>query len=193
MATSKFIKNLSGVLTEESALIASAGAGDSGKIVALNASGILDDSILNASATSVANKIVKLDGSGRLASTMMPVGFGDDAVLMTASENIAAGDLVNIWESTGAKIRKADATISGKEAHGFVLSAITAAASGTVYFEGSNTAMTGLTGGKRYLSTTAGTSSSTAPSGAGNVVQIVGFATSTTSMNFQGGVPITLV
>lgn len=193
MATAKFIKNLSGVLTEESAVIASAGAGDSGKIVALNASGILDDSILNASATSVANKIVKLDGSGRLASAMMPVGFGDDAVLMTASENIAAGDLVNIWESTGAKIRKADATIAGKEAHGFVLSAITAAASGTVYFEGSNTAMTGLTGGKRYLSTTAGTSSSTAPSGAGNVVQIVGFATSTTSMNFQAGVPITLV
>jgi len=78
-------------------------------------------------------------------------------------------------------VRKADATIAGKEAHGFVL------------VGGASGATVGLVAGKRYLSTTAGTSSATAPSGTGNVVQLVGFATSTTSMNFQSGTPITLV
>ena len=222
MATAKFIKNNAGTLTEESAVTTSAGAadsgkipalnasgvldstivnskttsagaGDSGKLPALNASGILDDSIINASATSAANKIAKLDGSGRLAMGLLPVGVGADTVTLTTSETIASGDLVNIWDSTGAKVRKADATIAGKEAHGFVLVGGASGATVDVYFEGSNTAMTGLVAGKRYLSTTAGTSAATAPSGTGNVVQLVGFATSTTSMNFQSGTPITLV
>jgi len=222
MATAKFIKNNAGTLTEESAVTTSAGAGDSGKVPALNASGvldstivnskttsagagdsgklpalnasgILDDSIINASATSAANKIAKLDGSGRLAMGLLPVGVGADTVTLTTSETIASGDLVNIWDSTGAKVRKADATIAGKEAHGFVLVGGASGATVDVYFEGSNTAMTGLVAGKRYLSTTAGTSAATAPSGTGNVVQLVGFATSTTSMNFQSGTPITLV
>jgi len=222
MATAKFIKNNAGTLTEESAVTTSAGAGDSGKVPALNASGvldstivnskttsagagdsgklpalnasgILDDSIINASATSAANKIAKLDGSGRLAMGLLPVGVGADTVTLTTSETIASGDLVNIWDSTGAKVRKADATIAGKEAHGFVLVGGASGATVDVYFEGSNTAMTGLVAGKRYLSTTAGTSAATAPSGTGNVVQLVGFATSTTSMNFQSGTPVTLV
>lgn len=221
MATAKFIKNNAGVLAEESAVTSSAGAGDSGKVPALNASGvldstivnskttsagagdsgklpalnasgILDDTILNASATSAANKVVKMDGSGRIALGVLPVGVGADTVALTTSEIIASGDLVNIWDNTGAKVRKADATIAGKEAHGFVLVGGASGASVDVYFEGTNTAMTGLVAGKRYLSITAGTTSATAPSSTGNVVQVVGFATSTTSMNFQSGTPITL-
>ncbi len=222
MATTKFIKQVAGVLAEESAVTSSAGAGDSGKVPALNASGvldativnskttsagsgdsgklpalnasgILDDSILNASATSAADKVVKMDGSGRIAMGLLPVGVGADTVTMTTSETIASGDLVNIWDSTGPKVRKADATLAGKEAMGFVLVGGASGASVDVYFEGSNTAMTGLVAGKRYLSTVAGTSSATAPSGTGNVVQVVGFAISTTAMNFQSGTPITLV
>lgn len=221
-STTKFIKNVAGVLTEEAGLTTSAGAGDaqrvpalnasgildstivnskttsagagdSGKLSALNASGILDDTIMNASATSAANKVLKMDGSGRIALGVLPVGVGTDTVTLTTSEIIASGDLVNIWDSTGPKVRKADATIAGKEAHGFCLVGGAAAASVDVYFEGSNTAMTGLVAGKRFLATTAGTSTATAPSGSGNVVQLVGFATSTTSMNFQSGTPITLV
>jgi len=193
MATAKFIKNNAGVLAEESAVTTSAGAGDSGKIPALNTSGVLDSSIVDSSATSAADKVVKMDGTGRIALGMLPVGVGADTVAMTTSEAIAGGDLVNIWDNSGAKVRKADATIAGKEAHGFVLVGAASGATVDVYFEGSNTAMTGLVAGKRYLSTTAGTSTATAPSGTGNVVQIVGFATGTTSMNFQSGTPITLV
>lgn len=220
-STKKFIKNNAGALTEEAALTTSAGVGDADKIPALNASGILDDSILNASAASAANKVVKmngsgviapavlnavnasagagdaakvvqLDSSGRIDSTMMPVGIGADSASITTSEALSAGDFVNIWNSTGAKARKADATVAGKEAHGFVLVGVGSGAAATVYFEGTNTAVTGQTPGPVFLSTTAGQAAAAAPTGTGNVVQRIGFAVSATAINFQSQPPITL-
>jgi len=220
-STKKFIKNNAGALTEEAALTTSAGVGDADKIPALNASGILDDSILNASAASAANKVVKmngsgviapavlnavnasagagdaakvvqLDSSGRIDSTMMPVGIGADSASITTSEALSAGDFVNIWNSTGAKARKADATVAGKEAHGFVLVGVGSGAAATVYFEGTNTAVTAQTPGAVFLSTTAGQAAAAAPTGTGNVVQRIGFAVSATAINFQSQPPITL-
>jgi hypothetical protein len=213
-STKKFIKNNAGVLTEEAALTTSAGAGDADAIPALNAAGILDDTILNASASSAANKVVKmtaggiiapavlnatassagagdaakvvqLDGTGRIDTSMMPVGVAADVAVVAASENLAAGDFVNIHNSTGAKVRKADATTAGKEAHGFVLGAVTSGNNATVYFEGTNTGVTGATPGPVYLSATAGLSTSTAPSSSGNVVQRLGVAVSATAVNFE--------
>jgi hypothetical protein len=193
-STTKYIKNNLGALTEEPALTTSAGAGDSNRVPALNASGILDDTIINASATGVANKIAKLDGNGRLDITMMPTGIAADTVSVVSSENLLAGDLVNIYNNGGtANCRKADASTTGKEAHGYVLAATTSPAAATIYFEGSNTQMTTLTAGRQYLSaTTAGRTTTTAPSAAGQIVQRVGFATSATSMNFQSGTPVVL-
>lgn len=168
MAGNKYIKNNAGTLTEEAAIQASAGAGDAGKIGAL-------------------------DASGRWDNSMMPIGIGADTSSIVSSENLAAGDLINIWNNTGtANVRKADATVAGKEAHGFVLSAVTAPAAATVYFEGSNTGVTGLTPGPQFLATTAGRCTATAPSAAGNVVQRVGFATSATNVNFQSQPPVVL-
>jgi hypothetical protein len=167
MAGNKYLTNNAGTITEVASLQSSAGAGDAGKIPAL-------------------------DAAGRLDNSMMPSGIGADTASVTSSENLAAGDLVNIWNSTGAKVRKADATTAGKEAHGFVLSAVTSPAAATVYFEGSNTGVTGLTPGPQFLSTTAGVATATAPSGAGNVVQRVGFATAAAALNFQAGIPIVL-
>ena len=196
-STTKYIKNNSGALTEEAALTTSAGAGDAQKIPALNASGVLDSTIVNSKTTSAgagdSGKLVALDGSGRIDSTMMPVGIGADTATITTSEALSAGDFVNVWNSTGAKVRKADATVSGKEAHGFVLSAYGSSASATVYFEGTNTGVTGQTPGPVFLSTTAGVATSTAPSGSGNVVQRIGFAVSATAINFQSQTPIVLV
>lgn len=197
MAGNKYISNNAGVLTEVSSVNSSGGAGDANKIVSLNGSGILDSSIVNSKTTSAgvgdSGKLPALDATGRLDQSFMPVGIGADTAVIAASEALAAGDLVNVWDSTGTpKVRKADASTSGKEAHGFVLSAVTNGANATVYFEGSNTAKSGLTAGKLYLGTTAGATQSTAPSGTGQVVQIVGFATSATVMNFQSGTPIVL-
>jgi len=196
MATKKYLKNNSGVITEEASVDSSAGAGDAGKIVALNTSGVLAASIVNSVTTSSGagdtGKVVALDGSGKIDNTMMPTGVGADTATITASEALSAGDLVNIHNSTGAKVRKADATTAGKEAHGFVLSSVSNGASATVYFEGSNTSVTSLTPGVYYLSTTAGGVTATAPSSSGNVVQRVGFATSSTALNFQSQTPIVL-
>ena len=196
MAVNKYITNNAGALTEITAPTTSAGAGDSGKIVALNASGILDSTIVNSKTTSAGagdtGKVVALDAAGRIDTTMMPVGIGADTQSLTTSEAIASGDLINIWNSTGAKVRKADATTAGKQAMGFVLVGAGSGATVTVYFEGNNTSVTGLTPGPLFLSATAGLAVSTAPSSTGNVVQRVGFATSATSMNFQCGEPIVL-
>lgn len=167
MAAKKYIANVTGAYTETAASIISAGAADDGKIVAL-------------------------DASGRIDPTMMPVGVVADTVAITTSEALAAGAFVSIWNSTGAKVRNADATVAGKEAHGFVLAAFGAGAVATVYFEGSNTAVTGQTPGVVFLSTTAGVATSTPPAVAGNINQRIGFATSATSINFQSQPPVTL-
>lgn len=197
-STTKFIKNSSGTLTEEKALISTAGAGDAHRVVALNAGGVVDPSMINALATSAgagdAGKIVQLDGSGKIDSTMMPVGIGADTASIPSSEALAAGDMVNIYDVAGtATVRKADASTAGKEAHGFVLAAVASAASATVYFEGTDTQLTGMTAGRQFLSaTTPGRTVAAAPTGAGQIVQRVGFAISATAMNFQSGVPVTL-
>ena len=222
-STTKFIKNNAGTLTEVAALTTSAGAGDAqalpalnaagildptiinakntsagagdaAKVPMLNASGILDDTITNATVTSAANKIVKLDGTGKLDMTVLPTGIGADVKSIVTSENLAAGDLVNIWNNASvANARKADASTAGKEAHGFVLAATTSPAPALVYFEGANTQCTGLTPGPQFLSgTTAGKPSATAATGTGKIVQRVGFAVSATEINFDATQPIVL-
>lgn len=163
MAAKKFLRLVNNVLTEVFGVQTSAGAGNAGDLVSL-------------------------DDSGRIDGSMMPVGIGADTAEIDASETLSAGDYVNVWNDGGTpKVRKADATAAGKEAHGFVLDAATSGNPATVYFEGTNTQVSGQTAGPVYLSTTAGAGSSTPPSGAGNVVQRVGFAYSATNVNFEAG------
>ena len=159
----KFLKLVNGVPTEMEGRVQSAGAGDAGKLVAL-------------------------DSTGKLDETLMPTGIAADVALIEASENLSAGDFVNVYDSSGAKCRKADASTAGKHAHGFVLDGVTSGATATVYFEGPNDQITGATPGDIYLSdSTPGGFTSTAPSGAGKVVQRLGVATSATSINFEAG------
>lgn len=167
MAAKKFLRFVSGVFTEVFGVQTSAGAANAGDIVAL-------------------------DDTGRLDNSLMPVGIGADTKSITTSEALAAGDWVNIWNSTGAKARKADATTAGKEVHGFVLAAASSGASALVYFEGTNTQVTGQTPGPVFLQTTAGTGGATIPSASGNVVQRIGVALSATEVNFEGGPAVTL-
>lgn len=165
----KYLKQESGRIKEIEATVASAGAGNAGDIVAL-------------------------DASGKLDSTVMPTGIGSDSVSIVASETLAAGDLVNIWNDAGTpKARKADATAEGKEAVGFVLEGITSGASGTVHFEQTITGLSSLTpGAAMYLSTTPGAATATPPSGSGTVVQYIGRAISATSISFEPAQPITV-
>jgi hypothetical protein len=193
----KVITNNAGVLTEVASINTTAGASDAQKLVATNDDGILDASLINATTTSKgaesAGKVAALDSNGVLDSSMLPAGIGEEIVTVVASEALSAGDFVNVWDDAGtAKVRKADATVAGKEAHGFVLEAVSASAAATVHLEGTNNQCSGLIPGRQFLSTTAGKCGNTAPSASGNVVQCLGFATSSTAMSFQPNPPITL-
>ena len=167
MAAKKFLRLVNGVLTEIFGVQTSAGAVNAGDLVSL-------------------------DDTGRIDNSMMPVGIGADTATITASENLAAGDWVNVWNNSGAKVRKADATTAGKDTHGFVLAAFTSGNPATVYFEGTNTHVTGQTPGPVFLQTTAGAGGPTIPSASGNVVQQIGVAVSATAVNFERSAPVTL-
>lgn len=160
----KYLRLNAGVPTETEAKTSSAGASDAGKIPALDSSGRLDDS-------------------------MMPVGIGADTKEIVASENLSAGDFVNVYSDAGTpKVRKADASTTGKHAHCFVLEAVTSGNTATVYFENGNTQVTGATAGDVYLSdTTPGGFTSTPPTGAGKIVQKLGVAVGATEINVEIG------
>ncbi len=156
----KYIALITGKLKEVEALVTSAGAGDAGKIPALDAAGLLD-------------------------ASLMPVGVGATVIVADAFEALTAGNFVNLFNDGGAlKVRKADATTNAKPAHGFVLENVSESASATVYMLGQiNTAVSGLTIGSDYfLSTTPGGVTTTAPSSTGNIVQFIGRATQATAL-----------
>jgi hypothetical protein len=171
MAGQSFLRLVSGVITEILGIQSSAGAGDAGKIPAL-------------------------DSTGKIDPSMMPVGVAAETKIAVASETLSAGDLVSFWDNSGTiNVRKADGSAAGKPAHGFVLAGFSASASATVYLPSQiNTQKTGLTPGATYYLdvSTAGAITSTAPSGAGKVSQVVGVALSATELSFVPQYPITL-
>lgn len=170
MAALKFLRLVNGAFAEVFGLQSSSGAPDGGKIVAL-------------------------DDNGRLSTTMMPVGVGADTKLLPATEALTAGNYVNIYDASGTtSVRKADASTAGKPADGFVLESVGSGGTATVYKEGSNNQLTGLTGGADlFLSTTPGLATATPPSSAGQVVQRIGKAMGATEADFERGYPVTLV
>lgn len=163
MTTKKFLTVVSGTTTLTEAPSTSAGAGDANKLIATNSAGLLD-------------------------TTFLPPGVELQTVLVPASENLTAGDFVQFFDDAGTvKVRKADAS-NNRPAQGYVLTGVTAPANATVYLSGRNTAVTGATVGKVYLSATAaGGFSSSPPATPGpNVIQqTLGTAISPTAIVFE--------
>jgi hypothetical protein len=166
MATNKFLTFIGNAKQLVTAIATSAGVGD-------------------------ANKIVATGGDGKLDLTLMPTGIGPSTETIAASENLAAGDFINIWNDSGTRrTRKADASNS-RPAHGFVLAAVTSGANATIYLQGVNTGLTSLTPGLQYyLAGTAGTATATAPST--GLIQPLGIAVSATAINFEFEPPVTI-
>ncbi len=156
MAKRLINQNTNGSKETYSGVTTSAGAGSSGEIPAL-------------------------DSAGKLDTSMMPVGFGQDSVTATAGEALTAGDFV-YFNGSGA-VLKADATALAKQAKGYVNANVLNAGTATVFFDDSNTGLTGLTiNVPYYLSTTPGQVTPTAPTTATQIVQRVGFANSATNL-----------
>jgi hypothetical protein len=159
----KFLNLTTGNPTLETAIVASAGAAD-------------------------ANKIARLDATGKFDSTMIPASGGNvETRSMTASEALSAGDLINVHGTN--QMRKADADVVGREANGYVLSAVSNGASGTVNLEeGIITGLSGMTpGATQFLATTPGARTETCPTGTNVYAQIVGKAITATEMLFRPG------
>lgn len=139
--------------------------------------------------TSTPDSLVATGADGKWDISLMPVGVGAEVIVAPAFEDLAAGNFVNKFLSGGViKIRKADATTSGKPADGFVLDNVVAPANATVYgLSNLNTAVAGLTiGAKYYLSTTPGGITTTPPAASGNFSQQVGTANKATEIVFDG-------
>ena len=161
MSSNKFLTIINGVRELVTAIATSSGAGD-------------------------ANKIPMTDGSGKLDTTFMPVGIGADTLSIQAGENLAAGDFVNLYDDTGARVQKADGS-NTRPAHGFVLAAVTSGQNATVYLSGRNTQLSGLTPGTRYYlsASAAGGATATAPNASGEILQYLGTADSASSLQFE--------
>lgn len=141
-----------------------------------------------------AAKIVALDSTGKLDSTLMPAGYGEESDTFPTSENLTAGDFVNIYSNVGtATARKADAS-NGRIAHGFVLASVTSPANATVYRDGNNSQVTGKTiGAIQYLSvSTPGLTQETAPQVSGQTIQQVGVAKAANAISFKPQVAVTI-
>jgi hypothetical protein len=137
-------------------------------LVALNAAGYIDPSMLQE--------------SGQVASVV-------------ASEAIAAGALVNLWMNGAAlNVRNADNSAAGKEANGFSPSAISSSSSGTIYtLSGSViSGLSGLTIGTLYFLGTTGAAVATITSTTGSVLQQIGRALSATTLLFEPGPAIVM-
>lgn len=161
----KFIKiSTGGDLTEANPITTSAGSSNAGQIIATNAAGQIDSTLLPNSTT----------------------------ITVTASEAIAAGAMINIWLNAGnVAVRNADNTALAKQAHGFAPAAISSSASGTVsLWDGENTGLSGLTIGATYFLGTAGAVTMTPPTATASIVQKIGAARSATELSVAIQQPI---
>jgi len=169
------------------------------KYIALDSGGNLSEvQPINTSAGAAdAAKIVQLDASGKLSSTMLPTGIGTDSVDILVGSDVTAGDFVNIYNNLGvAEIRPADNTVPYR-AHGFVLETVVAdtSATATVYFEGTNTSQAGLSPGETYFLSSVGDCDTYAniTKATGDIAQKVGVAISATAISFEFTNPVILV
>jgi hypothetical protein len=117
------------------------------------------------------------------------------ATSVTASESLSAGDIVNVWNSSGTfRVRKACAYPGQQyEAHGFVLDAVSSGQSVSVHHVGYNSFRSGLAPGAQWVSTVAGQVTNTPPTSVGSMVQRIGFAPASGVLNFEPMAPIRII
>lgn len=161
MAAKSILRLVAGKIRSVQATVASLGAANDGDIVALDSTGKLDPSVL-------------------------PTGVGPDIATLEATEDLAAGDYVNVWDDGGVqKVRLADNS-NLRDAHGWVQAAFLTGANAQVFFEGANENFAGLTPGARIYLGTAGDIITTplAPIvDTGSIHQFLGIAISPTAVN----------
>lgn len=149
---------------------------------------ILKTPIATSSGSADAGKMVRTNSDGVIDITLLPSNIGAESFTVIAGENLAANDLIYLYDDNGIrKCKKAIATNENTLAKGYVTTSASAGSEVTVYTSGYITS-SGLDYSKSsvYLSaTTAGAVTQTAPSGSGQWVQIVGSPLAADKFKFE--------
>lgn len=160
----KILQRVDGQTVQYEPVTTSAGAGDAGEIVALG-------------------------GDGKIHPSMYDAGGGPTPLVVTASEDLAAGRFVNLFNNGGTIGARLADNSNARQAHGFVLSAVVSGASADVFqLDATNTALTALTPGATYYLGTTGQVIATPLDAAdvanvGKVDQKLGLALSATELS----------
>lgn len=113
--------------------------------------------------------------------------------LVITDQPLSEGDFVNVFNSTGPRVRQASASDPSTEASGFVLASYAAGVPATVYLNGINSKVTGQVPGPVFLSTIPGQVIADPSSlTSGQIVQRVGTSLGATTVNFQPDIAIIL-
>jgi len=134
-----------------------------------------------------ANRIVALDADGLIDPSMIPASISNVVVVAEADEALGAGDVVHLFDDAGTtKVALASAETTGEPAIGYVLDSWLAGENAVVFLSGLNDQVSGLTAGQRiYLGVTAGDSVTSPVTGADRIHQFLGRAIASTSYNFE--------
>lgn len=156
---------------------------------------LLQEALAVSTGASDAGKIPALDSGGKFDPSLMPAGVAAETVVAPASENLAAGEFVNLWNDAGTlKVRLADAD-NARPADGYVKAAVTAPANATVYPLGTlNSDLSGLTPDTVYFLGTApgAVTDDISAYGDGDIVQRLGKAVSATEILTERNIPATI-
>lgn len=124
-------------------------------------------------------QVLTSDGAGNAAWEDPAEDLGTRQVVVAAVD-LAAGALVNLYNDSGTlKARLADCSL-GRAADGYIISGVSAGNNATVYLDGFNSSLAGLTVGAMLYLSTIGAVTDTAPTTAGYIVQPIGQALSAT-------------
>ena len=138
-----------------------------------------------------AGDLIRLDATGRLDISLLPVGVGPDTTVVNATEALNAGDLVNIFDDGGSPGARLADRSNSRKAHGFVLAAVAIANPATVFLDTTNTALAALSIGADYFLGVSGAIELTPTTTQGEILQQVGFAIAATELSFEPGETIT--
>ncbi len=143
------------------------------------------------SGSSDSGKHVALNSDGDVDSTMMPPGVAAEILTITTSEDLSAGNLVNIYDDAGTPTARLADRSNGRRADGFVKASSVSGEDADVYLPtAQNTDMTGLTVAADLYLSTAGGVEETATTNSGDILQRVGKAGSATSFLFDPSDPV---
>lgn len=185
MAASKFIKLVNGTKTEEAPVTTST----MDKVPALDGSGKLNTNMLNTTTTGGtgddSGKIGLLDAAGKWPTAMIPGSADANTAVLTAKDALPFAGLFVYFDETAGGVMKAVNTDPTKRAFGYALTTAGYDSPITIYFEGKNTALTGLVPGKKYYLGADGSVTATPPTASGSVVQFLGIAINATTLVFE--------